>query len=589
MSYPLEKDPKSRWAQYPLPSLIGGINTDERADVLRADQVVDALNLIVYKKELRRDTGYVTLGTGTLDSKLKRTAQYITAAGGTQLIGITNGSVYIYNTTHSQWQYVKGTTSTTLNGAQVATTTNLVVASSAGFLTGEKIGITLTDGTQQRDTITNVPDGTHITIGAPGLTGNASNGAAVVRAVVLAGSDSYPVIAKNVPSNNWLVFTNNVDYVQRYDGTDCVAVPGLTQTTCVSIALYNSAVFLFATTESGTYHPTRVRRSEIGSPSTWAGGTAGYDDLLDTNGPIIGADILGPYLIVYKQRTIYRGEFLNVGGVYYRFNAMLHGELGEGLAATDAIVNVGSAHIFMGNSNFYKYIGDFSVEPVGDNVFNLLFSADANVNTDKMPLSFGVPVEGLREAWFAYPSNGSSWPDRMVRYNLKIGSWTRRVFTAPMTSAGVYEQQSSFSWNDLIGSWSDQVWQWSSRASSAGTPIILLTPTTSNIAVQYDFISTTDNGTSVPAVLETRDFLWSGGDIRTDRIEMYCQGLSILIQYSVDQGASWNTWETVSNSTLVRKRSHKQVVCDGIRFRFTCSDPNFKFRWMSLTWRPESV
>ena len=589
MSYPLEKDPKSRWSQYPLPSLIGGLNTDERADVLRSDQVVDALNLFVKKKELVHDTGYVTLGTGTLASIMKRTIQYITAAGGIQLIGISKNSVYIYSTTHSQWQYVKGTASTTLNGAQVSGTTNLVVASSTGFLTGEKVGITLTTGAQQLDTITNVPDGTHITIAAPGLTGNASNGAAVVRAVVLTGSDNYPVMAINVPSNNWLVFTNNVDYVKRYDGTDCINVPGLTTTSCVDVALYNSALFLFATTEGGTYHPTRVRRSEIGDPTTWAGGTAGFDDLLDTSGAIIGADVLGPYLVVYKTRTIYRGEYVNVGGLYYQFNPMLHGDTGEGLLATDAIVNIGSSHIFLGNSNVYRYIGDFSIEPLGDDIFTLLFSNNADVNTSKLALSFGVHVEGLREVWFFYPSGGATWPDSMLRYNLKNGAWTRRNFTAPMTSAGVYSQQANFAWSGLVGSWASQVWQWNSRVSTSGSPIILLCPTTTNIVVQYNFITTTDNGTTVSAVLETRDFLWSGGDIRTDRIEMYCQGLSILIQYSTDQGSTWRTWNTVSNSTLVRSSSHKQVVCDGIRFRFTCSDANFKMRWMSLTWRPESV
>jgi hypothetical protein len=609
MTFPLTKSKpdsnREEWEVYPIPSMIGGINTQERPDALKPNQMVDVLNMIAYKMELRKDTGYAILGVGpVLDSKMRREVEYIQNDGTRILVGITNGSVYIYKTTVREWQYVKGAVGTDLNGNHVIGNTTLTVDSSAGFTAGDKIGIRLTSGRQQRTTVDTVPGGgVTITIPAPGLLEDAADESPVIQAVALSGSDNFSVMALNVPSNSWLVFTNNVDNVKRYDGVDCVDVPGLVQTTCQSVALYNAALFLLNTTEGGQSHPTRVRRSEIGRPDVWSGGTAGFDDLLDTDGPVLNGDLLGPYFIVYKNRTIYRGQFIGSGGVMYKFDPMLHGDNGEGLVATDVLVNIGTCHIFMGNSNFYQYFGDFALLPIGDPVFFLLFAADADVSAENLDRSFALFIEGLQEVWFFYPGTLFNWPNNLLRYKVpgsttsvtaelgtNTGSWIRREFHDNMVSGGTFLNQSSFAWEDLIGIWSDQTWAWNSRIASGNlVPAILLSPETGNVVYIYDFITGLDFATTITGQVVTRDFFWGGGQFRSDRIEGYLQGINVRIEYSTDQGVSWTDWETVSNADMGRFISYRQVVCQNLRFRFSCSDPNFRLRWFSLTWRPESV
>lgn len=65
---------------------------------------------------------------------------------------------------------VSGGASTTVDGNQVAGTTNFVVASSTGFNIGDVITINRGGSKEETHTITAVPDGTHITIASPGVT-----------------------------------------------------------------------------------------------------------------------------------------------------------------------------------------------------------------------------------------------------------------------------------------------------------------------------------------------------------------------------------------------------------------------------------
>lgn len=68
---------------------------------------------------------------------------------------------------------------TTLGAAAIATATNIQVASSAGMAIGDFIGIELTNGTRQWTNIVTIPDSTHVTITAGGLTSAAASGLSI--------------------------------------------------------------------------------------------------------------------------------------------------------------------------------------------------------------------------------------------------------------------------------------------------------------------------------------------------------------------------------------------------------------------------
>lgn len=65
---------------------------------------------------------------------------------------------------------VSGGASTDIDGDQAAATTNILVTASAGFTVGDIITFNRGGSRQESHAITVIPDGTHITIGAPGLT-----------------------------------------------------------------------------------------------------------------------------------------------------------------------------------------------------------------------------------------------------------------------------------------------------------------------------------------------------------------------------------------------------------------------------------
>lgn len=68
---------------------------------------------------------------------------------------------------------------TTAGGAISASDTSIPVASSTGMTAGDQVGVLLASGSWEWHAIATVPDGTHYTIAAPGMTGTAASGATI--------------------------------------------------------------------------------------------------------------------------------------------------------------------------------------------------------------------------------------------------------------------------------------------------------------------------------------------------------------------------------------------------------------------------
>jgi hypothetical protein len=99
---------------------------------------------------------------------------------------------------------------------------------------------------------------------------------------------------------------------------------------------------------------------------------------------------------------------------------------------------------------------------------------------------------------------------------------------------------------------------------------------------KYDFLSGTDAGTAISVELETKDFGDLHGFTLIDYIELKAGGGTILVEYSTDQGVSWNTYGSITyDATPVRKRKFKQVLGRTIRFRLTSSEA-VELHWMCL-------
>jgi hypothetical protein len=585
--YPLKiLDEKASLQKTTITKFTGGLNSLDREDQLDPSEALRCENLVLKKGRLYQDTGYAAFadaveGTPQVDY------QFFKKDGTGQLMLVTTASVYRYASGVGQWQYVKGDGGSDLTSAAVATDTSLEVTSSADFSPTDPVGIELDDGTQHRTTVATVPDGTHITLD-DAMPGAAGIGKVVVLAVQLSGDLDHAVIPDTVASHDWFVFTNGVDVVKRYDGIDCVDVPNLPSsgnTVCKALRVYNSALFLLNTTEGGTAYPQRVRRSDIGDPENWTTGTAGYDDLFDSSDYIITGEVLGPYLIVYRERSIDRGEFVGQGGINYNYEPMVQG---EGCISSQGIVNMGDYHVMLGNANIYEYRAGFDLNPIGDKIYSLIFQSDADINREYRPRAFAFFVEEVNEIWFFLPSSSSETCDTLLRYNISEENFAYRKFADSFVGYGFYERQTSLDWSDLVGYWSAQTWQWGSAAVKTAAPTTHLCADSGGLVQEYQYTATDDDGDAIAFVFETKDFILDEALLRLDTVEGYLRGSGVLIEYSSDEGDTWNTIGTVTNAGNSHFLLGKQDIMQRIRFRFSGSDPQFMMTFFQFYWKLET-
>ena len=591
MPYPIPQTKKRGWAYELVEALDGGINISVRSDKLEQNELLTAKNVLVRRARLELDTGYHTFGQ-TLRGIAMGTWQFIKQSGASQLVCITTETVYRLDVASETWQYVAGDTSTTTT-ASVAQGGNVFpVTSVAGFAIGDFVGVQLADGSQLQSTLSAVGATSVTTVDAIPTGKSASSGAQVVKAVVLQGDIDHPVVAETVPADDWLVFTNGIDNIKRYDMQSCVDLPGLTNTSAKWLKLYNDALFLINTTEAGVPFPRRVRVSDSGDVTAWGPnqGTASTYDLADFEDPLQLAEILGPYIIVYGQRQIYRGQFIGTGGINYNFDVMIRG---EGAVGPYAVADTADAHYVMAQSNVYAYRGGFDLEPVGDNVYYRLFGATSDVNPGTKDRTFSFYVEELDEVWIFHPTTKAQFGcDRLFRYNIGDKAWTERVFADEFIGFGFYQTRSSRPWTSLVGiKWNQMKWKWNSQQFLSNSPTTHLTVAggaNSGKVMEYDYVEPFDNGVAIPYTVESKDFIAPDTLDRFDMLEMEVQG-KCSVQASIDEGRTWIPLGDIDNLVLEKVQLFQQFSFNKLRFRWLGQSDNFRLTWFGFSYRQESL
>jgi hypothetical protein len=581
-----EKD--DGWETKLFEKLTGGIDYSVRTDGLKDEEATIANNVIFYNDQVRVDTGYTKFAQTVIGSP-RAVYQLYYKDGSSELLLVTNSTLYILAA--SEWQYVSSGVDTTASVGEAAGSTAIDVTDTAGFTATSLIGIILDNGTQHRSVISS------ITPGAPGVLNIAAGipggrtvaiGALVVQAVALSGTLDKAISLVTLPFNDWLVFTNGIDKVKRYNGTDCIDVPNLPSagnTVCRIVQLFNNYLLLINTIEGGTAHPQRVRRCDTSDPTNWSTGNAGLDDLYGSEDFIVGAEDLGPYLVLYRERSIVRMEFVGTVDLLFNYDDVISG---EGTFSQDLIVNLGDYHIFFGNANVYEYRGGYSMEPIGDELYGLVYGIHGELNPTYRNRAFTVYVEELDEILLFYPAGSSTVPNHVVRYKPSEQSWATRQFSKNFVGYGFFQEDSSRTWASLVGSWLDQGWAWNSNALLANTPITLLCDETNQV-YSYDYVSGTDDGTGIAYALGTKDLINPRFNIRTDRLSLRAKGSNISVERSLDRGASWTVLETVNpGATPADINIDSQVVSKSVRYRLKGTGGGFALDWMNLKYRLES-
>ena len=612
MTAPLTDD--KDWEYKLVPNLMGGIDGYKRPDTLEDNQAIKLINIIAKQGVVVADTGYkefapepvyslwignqpALFGTPQLETQFLRTD------GSLETILVTTKTVYKYDAGNKRYHLVKGTFATTIDSvvfqANVGSITVIKVVDGSGFTTGDVVSFATDSGDEYICTVAVAGNSLFLLnhpLFMPAANGiNFATGGIVKRGVRLNGTVDHQVSFAPYPGNDWLVFTNGVDIVKRYDGTDCIDVPNLPSagnTICKAVAVYNAALFLLNTTEGGVRHPQRARRSNQGDPTDWTTGTAGKDDLLDLSAEILNAAKLGDYLIVYRDGAISRGQFIGASGINYFFEDMIPN---EGPNSVLGVAVTEDYHVVSGKNNVYKYTGNYSLPPIGDPIFHAVFSNKGNLNPQQKHKIALAYIPETEEIWFAYASVNSDSPDTIYRYNITYGIWYVRQMVNQVLSFNLYQHQNIFTWDDLVGTWADQAWTWDTQVQMQEAQVVHMCSAVSAKVFEYDYNTKLDNGTAISYYVESKDFLAPDIECRFDTLEMYISGTNVVVEYSTDEGRSWSYFgedkedATVNEEHKTKVRMCKQFPFQRVRFRWAGQGPDFALEWFSLLFKKDSL
>ena len=215
------------------------------------------------------------------------------------------------------------------------------------------------------------------------------------------------------------IAANKANLLQATTSGSFADVASSPQANCMDVA--QGFVMLGDTTEA-TYgdSPDRWWCSAIYDYTTWTPSVATQATtgrLVDVPGKITAMKALGANFIAYKDRAMFIGQYIGPPLVWQW--TMIPGEIG--CASQEAVVSIGTEHIFIGASDIYRFDGSRPVS-IGDGIREWFFG---NMNT-----TWRSNIQGLHDrknatVYFFYPtqSSASGQCDACLVYHYKTNKW----------------------------------------------------------------------------------------------------------------------------------------------------------------------
>jgi hypothetical protein len=212
--------------------------------------------------------------------------------------------------------------------------------------------------------------------------------------------------------------TNKADTLQYSLTGDFADVAGAPKAKLVETV--NQFVFL-ADTDDASFgdSPNRWWCSAIGTYDDW---TPDVDTqcvsgtLTSAPGRITAMKRLGDGIVFYKDRAMYIASYVGAPAVWDIQE--IPGEIG--CVSQAGIVNIGTAHVFVGYDNFYMFDGSRPV-PIGNPLKDWWLS--------DLYVEYAYRIKTLHDrqasnVYFFYPSRGSAGTlDKCLVYNYRVNKW----------------------------------------------------------------------------------------------------------------------------------------------------------------------
>lgn len=176
----------------------------------------------------------------------------------------------------------------------------------------------------------------------------------------------------------------------------------------------------------------------------------------------------------------------------------------------------------------------------------------------------------------------------MLRYQFETDSWWPREYVTNFSGFGFYTTSTAKSWSSLSGSWRVQTSPWNAVKLTSNSPETHLLDQSGKVYT-YDYSADSDDGTNISWFIETKDYYMPNTKIRIDYFDLKAAGGDVLIEYSVDEGNNWVEYGTLSyDASSVRKRLHKQLVTNLLRWRLSGSAFGYMLEHFGFSYVPES-
>lgn len=400
--------------------------------------------------------------------------------------------------------------------------------------------------------------------------------------------------------NDTFVFTNGIDQTRKItESGGTLTVANLSTTLAAGTISTSELVFSFKdhlillnNTENAADAPQRASWTNIGALEDWTEGTAGYQDLYDDESWIVAIEGLSENeVVIYKERSIV--IMMWVGGhTPFRFYTMVSG---SGCLSKEAVTNVGGEHIVFGPDLVYAYKGEKTTDAMDDNVKDTMYSKLDRENAGRVFLLY-VEEDDELQVWI--PTT-TEYPDDVWCLNMVKEQWYRKTRT--MTGFGYYQEQSSLTIGELVGTIGEQQWRFGDMLTKAYAPITLVGDSNGHV-FKLDKMTLNNAGAAITNRFETPDFALPDTEFYMDKFMRVSQlifegiGQSITTYWSDDEGATWNPTEGAGANINKLKSVYDDyqqdfdAVVKKIRFAFVNStvSSGYRIRHYGFKWELRS-
>lgn len=275
--------------------------------------------------------------------------------------------------------------------------------------------------------------------------------------------------ASSVPR---LIFSNNKDVIQQYDGTIVApyayTLTGVATLTCSFMVNMKDRLLLLRTTENGTIFPKRIRISGTGVNSdvfdTSATG-AGFIDIPDGTW-IQGASFNRDDLIIFTEASTWVLKYTGNDTTPFVLDKIDESRGCDATFSAITYLNRTSAASKRGLIISDGYRVERQDNLIPDFSFN-------EVDGTNFPLCFAGTVDADRDHYLIYPPAGQDTSKRILTTNYDEDNYA--IYRFPLSCMGTYVTAFTITWNDLLiypnwASFAAAYGDWNSFSYNSGAP-----------------------------------------------------------------------------------------------------------------------